>query len=56
MELRTTFASAPAGAGLALLRTWSAEHEDQAIVTLSLSLSLLLGRWRVGKSRHQIVR
>ncbi|MGW7580898.1 hypothetical protein ACWGKU_25225 [Kitasatospora sp. NPDC054768] len=54
MELRTTFASAPAGAGLALLRTWSAEHEDQAIVTLSLSL--LLGRWRVGKSRHQIVR
>ncbi|MGW7446758.1 hypothetical protein [Kitasatospora sp. NPDC054795] len=51
-ELRTAFASAPAGAGLALLRTRSAVHEDQAIVTLSP----LPGRWPAGKIRYQLVR
>jgi hypothetical protein len=51
LELYTVFAPATAGPRLERLRTWLDDHQDQAIVILSL----FLGFWLVGKSISQLV-
>lgn len=51
MELYATFSPTSAETTLARLRAWMVDHQDQAIV----SLSLLLGLWLVGKSIYQLV-
>jgi hypothetical protein len=51
MELYATFAPVRARAGLARLRTAIEEHQDQAIVVLSL----LLGMWLVSQSTYELV-
>ncbi|NUL02001.1 GAP family protein [Streptomyces lunaelactis] len=51
MELYATFRPGAAQARLDSLRTWMTDHQDQAIVTLSL----LLGFWLVGRSIYELV-
>ncbi|MEY9964224.1 hypothetical protein ABIA33_002266 [Streptacidiphilus sp. MAP12-16] len=51
IELYATFAPSAAQARLARLRTWMDDHQDQAVV----ALSLLVGFWLVGKSIYQLV-
>ncbi|WP_329572698.1 GAP family protein [Kitasatospora sp. NBC_01266] len=51
MELHVAFSPESAGVRLARLRTWLTNHQDQAIVVLSL----LLGLWLVGRSIAQLV-
>lgn len=50
MEIYATFAPGSARVRLGRLRTWLADHQDQALV----SLSLLLGLYLVGKSIYQL--
>ncbi|MFG1808613.1 GAP family protein [Streptomyces sp. NPDC049040] len=51
MELYTAFRPEAAARRLEELRTWMSDHQDQAIVLLSLAAGL----WLVGKSIYQIV-
>ncbi|MEW2181687.1 GAP family protein, partial [Streptomyces sp. NPDC005406] len=51
MLLYATFRPAEAHARLGALRDWTEDHQDQAVVTLSL----LAGLWLVAKSLYQLV-
>ncbi|MGI5402326.1 GAP family protein [Streptomyces sp. CA-135486] len=51
MELYATFRPVAARAKLASLRTWMTDHQDQAVVTLSL----VMGFWLAGRSIYQLV-
>ncbi|MCX5214994.1 GAP family protein [Kitasatospora sp. NBC_00240] len=51
MELYTTFAPSAAEVGLERLRRWIVDHQEPAIVVLSL----LVGFWLVGESLSQLV-
>ncbi len=51
MELYATFRPGRAQARLIAFRRWMTEHQDQAIV----SLSLIVGLWMVGRSIYELV-
>lgn len=51
MELYATFRPRAATARLQSLRTWMTDHQEQAVVTLSL----LVGFWLAGRSISQLV-